>query len=139
MPMVAVILKDNFSYMHLFLIAVLSVSMSTSAAGSATQFELNQLPGELQEVTYYYANGNRQQTGLLEDCLKTGDWISYSPEGTITARAYYDKGVKTGKWRIYNAEGNLTYKICYENGIRKWAQAFDPAGELTAFSYTAEK
>lgn len=139
MPVNTVILEYNFSHMNVLLIAVISFSLNTSSATAENRFAVNQLPGEVQELTYYYANGSKQQTGLMEDGLKTGEWISYAPDGTITARAYYDHGVKTGKWRIYNKEGVLTYKICYQDGVRQWAQAYNAAGELAAFTYTAEK
>lgn len=121
--------------MYTTLIAMMmsAYTMTGSASNAAAVF--NELPGELTEVILFYPNGNILQKGYMVDGQKTGLWTTYAITGEVTAKARYDAGAKEGKWRIYDADGNLEYKICYKNNKKVWAQQYDDAGNLTAFSH----
>ena len=71
----------------------------------------------------------------MENGLKTGEWITYSKSGGVTAKAYFENGVKVGKWKVYNENGELTYKIQYRDGVKVWAQQYDTDGNTIAFNY----
>ncbi len=85
---------------------------------------IEQIPGELMEVTYYYDNGTVRQKGFIKDNVLTGIWITYDQNGNITAKAHYTDGKKTGIWKVYNPDGDLVYKIMYKNDVKKDVRIF---------------
>ena len=47
---------------------------------------------------------------------KDGEWIRWDENGTMTAKAHYNKGEKDGKWFIWDENGKMRYQMVYENG-----------------------
>lgn len=89
-----------------------------------TYTSIEQIPGELMEVTYYYDNGMIRQKGFIQNDALTGNWITYDQNGNISAKAHYDDGKKTGTWKVYNPNGDLVYKIVYKNDVKKDVRIF---------------
>lgn len=59
--------------------------------------------GNKVKATYFYENGQVQQTGFYKDGKLDGKWVSYDKEGNKLAIAEYKKGEKVGKWFHWNA------------------------------------
>lgn len=122
--------------MYPYILSLLLVTTTlTTEANTISNTRINQLPGDIVEMVYYYPNGAVLQKGYMDNGLKYGEWVTYSIEGKITAKAYYENGKKEGKWKIYDKEGNLAYKIQYRNDKKVWAQQYDDDGNTIAFNY----
>jgi len=57
----------------------------------------------------------------------SGDCISYYPEGTISSKRSYDKGLDNGRWEFYHPNGTLETEGSYERGARigKWSYFYE--------------
>jgi len=80
--------------------------------------------GELVKVTYYYENGQVQQTGFFKDGKLEGQWVSYDKTGNKKSVGEYNKGIKTGKWVFWNE--TILSEVTYANNavasVKNWKQ-----------------
>ncbi|MBA2610684.1 MAG: toxin-antitoxin system YwqK family antitoxin [Bacteroidetes bacterium] len=68
------------------------------------------------EATYYYASGNKMETGTFKNGQKDQKWTRYNENGTISAIAFYNAGKKTGTWLVYDETGKKRFEMNYNNG-----------------------
>jgi uncharacterized protein len=103
----------------------------------------------------YHEDGSINETGLIEDGLRTGEWVSYSPDHTASVKstyvagklegnykAYFQDGAinvegffqgnkRTGNWKWYTVDGNIESDVTYVNGEKDGVQKFyDESGEV---------
>jgi len=80
--------------------------------------------GELVKVTYYYENGQVQQTGFFKDGKLEGQWVAYDKTGNKKSVGEYNKGIKTGKWVFWNE--TILSEVTYSNNavasVKNWKQ-----------------
>ena len=80
--------------------------------------------GNLVKATYYYENGQVQQTGFFEDGKLEGQWVAYDTNGMKQSVGEYSNGAKTGKWVFFSAD-NLA-EVNYSNNkiqsVKNWKQ-----------------
>lgn len=82
-----------------------------------------------QEHKEFYANGQLELVGNLENEIQIGEWRWYYENGQLTMIGNYTDGTQTGAWKSYHengqlasignfADGNATgeHKSYYENG-----------------------
>ena len=70
--------------------------------------------GDLTIATYFYDNGEVQQTGAFDANGKLqGKWTSFDVEGNKLAVATYDAGKKVGKWFFW--ESDSLKEVDYSN------------------------
>lgn len=78
--------------------------------------------GNLVKATYYYENGQVQQTGFFKDGKLEGQWVSYDVNGVKKSVGEYSGGAKTGKW-VFFSENNLA-EVNYKNNkienVKNW-------------------
>ncbi|MEI8136220.1 MAG: toxin-antitoxin system YwqK family antitoxin [Bacteroidota bacterium] len=70
------------------------------------------------EATYYYASGNKMETGTFTNGQKDQKWIRFNENGTIAAIAFYSLGKKTGTWLVYDENGKKRFEMNYDNGSK---------------------
>lgn len=68
------------------------------------------------EATYYYASGNKMETGTFTNGLKDQKWIRFNENGSTSAIAFYNIGKKTGTWLVYDETGKKRFEMNYNNG-----------------------
>ena len=68
------------------------------------------------EANYYYASGNKMETGNFTKGLKDQKWIRFNENGTTSAIAFYNLGKKTGTWLVYDETGKKRFEMNYNNG-----------------------
>jgi antitoxin component YwqK of YwqJK toxin-antitoxin module len=68
------------------------------------------------EANYYYASGNKMETGTFTNGLKDQKWIRFNENGTTSAIAFYNLGKKTGTWLVYDENGKKRFEMNYANG-----------------------
>lgn len=67
-------------------------------------------------ATYYYASGNKMETGEFKNGQKDQQWIRYNENGTTSAIAFYNLGKKNGTWLVFDDKGNKRFEMNYSNG-----------------------
>lgn len=80
--------------------------------------------GELVKATYYFENGQVQQTGFFKDGKLEGQWVAYDAVGNKKSVGEYNQGIKTGKWLFWN-NANLTevnYSSNAIESVKNWKQ-----------------
>lgn len=80
--------------------------------------------GNLVKATYYYENGQIQQTGFFKDGKLEGQWVAYDANGAKKSVGEYSNGEKTGKW-VFFSENNLAEVNYSKNkieSIKNWKQ-----------------
>lgn len=68
------------------------------------------------EATYYYASGNKMETGMFTNGQKDQKWTRFNENGTVSAIAFYNLGKKTGTWLVYDETGKKRFEMNYNNG-----------------------
>ncbi len=68
------------------------------------------------EATYFYASGNKMETGTFTKGQKDQKWTRYNENGTVSAIAFYNLGKKTGTWLVYDETGKKRFEMNYNNG-----------------------
>ncbi|MBL7912318.1 MAG: toxin-antitoxin system YwqK family antitoxin [Bacteroidia bacterium] len=68
------------------------------------------------EATYYYASGNKMETGMFTNGQKDQKWTRFNENGTVSAIAFYNVGKKTGTWLVYDETGKKRFEMNYNNG-----------------------
>jgi antitoxin component YwqK of YwqJK toxin-antitoxin module len=105
---------------YLFMVAVL-VSGVLSAQETEPKLEAY---GNLVKATYYYENGQVQQTGFFKDGKLEGQWVAYYENGNKKSVGEFSGGQKTGKWVLFN-DSALT-EVNYANNavasVKNWKQ-----------------
>ena len=80
--------------------------------------------GKKVKASYFYENGQLQQTGFFENGKLQGTWVSYNENGAKIASGEYENGVKTGKWFFWN-DASLA-EVDYSNNaiasVKNWKQ-----------------
>ncbi len=105
---------------YLFMAAIL-VSGMLSAQETEPKLEAY---GNLVKATYYYENGQVQQTGFFKDGKLEGQWVSYYENGNKKSVGEFSNGQKTGKWVLFN-ENALTEVNYADNAVasvKNWKQ-----------------
>jgi antitoxin component YwqK of YwqJK toxin-antitoxin module len=78
--------------------------------------------GNLVKATYYYENGQVQQTGFFKNGKLEGQWVAYDMNGIKKSVGEYANGEKTGKWVFFGTE-NLA-EVNYSNNkiesVKNW-------------------
>ena len=78
--------------------------------------------GNLVKATYFYENGQVQQTGFFKNGKLEGQWVAYDTNGVKKSVGEYADGQKTGKWVFFSAE-NLA-EVNYSNNkiesVKNW-------------------
>ncbi|MCK0130186.1 toxin-antitoxin system YwqK family antitoxin [Flavobacteriaceae bacterium F08102] len=84
-------------------------------------------------VTYYYKNGNVQQTVTFKNNLLQGARKDYYLNGRLKDHSIYDKGKRNGLWISYYENSNISETGNYSNDEREgyWKE-FHPNGKLKA-------
>lgn len=80
--------------------------------------------GNLVKATYYYDNGQVQQTGFFKDGKLEGQWVAYNESGSKKSAGEYSNGKKAGKW-VFFGESTLTEVNYSDNtidSVKKWKQ-----------------
>jgi antitoxin component YwqK of YwqJK toxin-antitoxin module len=80
--------------------------------------------GDLVKVTYYYDNGQVQQTGFFKDGRLEGQWVAYDASGNKKSIGEYSHGIKTGKWVFWTDAtlNEVTYVDNTVSSVKKWKQ-----------------
>ncbi|SDK27176.1 toxin-antitoxin system YwqK family antitoxin [Flavobacterium noncentrifugens] len=80
--------------------------------------------GELVKATYYFDNGQVQQTGFFKDGKLEGQWVAYDAVGNKKSVGEYNKGIKTGKWLFWsNADlTEVNYSSNAVESVKNWKQ-----------------
>ena len=68
------------------------------------------------EATYYYASGNKMETGTFTNGQKDQKWVRFNENGTTSAIAFYNLGKKTGTWLVFDENGKKRFEMNYSNG-----------------------
>ncbi|HOZ73912.1 MAG TPA: membrane-binding protein [Flavobacterium sp.] len=105
---------------YLFMAAIL-VSGMVSAQETEPKLEAY---GNLVKATYYYENGQVQQTGFFKDGKLEGQWVAYYENGNKKSVGEFSNGQKTGKWVLFN-ENALTEVNYNDNAVasvKNWKQ-----------------
>jgi antitoxin component YwqK of YwqJK toxin-antitoxin module len=68
------------------------------------------------EATYYYASGNKMETGTFTNGQKDQKWIRFNENGTTSAIAFYTLGKKTGTWLVFDESGKKRFEMNYNDG-----------------------
>jgi antitoxin component YwqK of YwqJK toxin-antitoxin module len=68
------------------------------------------------EATYYYASGNKMETGTFTNGLKDQKWVRFNENGTTSAIAFYNLGKKTGTWLVFDETGKKRFEMNYTDG-----------------------
>lgn len=80
--------------------------------------------GNLVKATYFYENGNVQQTGFFKDGKLEGQWVAYYENGNKKSVGEFVGGQKSGKWVLFN-ENALTEVNYADNAVasvKNWKQ-----------------
>ena len=120
----------------LFIAAIMLLFMTKADAVAQVQDNvvLTDMGNGLYEVAVYYEDGRLQEKGYMTNGLSTGQWVRYSPEGTILAVASYNEsGEKDGIWNIYSTSRELAFELVYENNVRTMARSFDTEGDMVSY------
>lgn len=67
-------------------------------------------------ATYYYASGNKMETGTFTNGQKDQKWVRFNENGSISAIAFYILGKKTGTWLVFDENGKKRFEMNYSNG-----------------------
>ena len=86
---------------NIFIITALLFSTLAFAQNNKPVFEKD---GDFVKGTYFFENGQVQQTGTYKKGKLHGKWISYNEQGDKVAVGKYVNGSKTGKWFFWNGE-----------------------------------
>ena len=80
--------------------------------------------GDMVKVTYYYGNGQVQQTGFFKHGKLEGQWVAYDANGNKKSIGEYNHGIKTGKWIFWNDAilNEVTYADNTIASVKKWRQ-----------------
>lgn len=80
--------------------------------------------GDLVKATYYYENGQVQQTGFFKDGKLEGQWVAYDQAGNKKSIGEYRNGEKTGKWVFFNDAtlAEVNYKDNKVSSVKNWKQ-----------------
>lgn len=70
------------------------------------------------EATYYYASGDKMESGTFTNGQRDQKWIRYNESGKIAAIAFYNLGKKTGTWLVYDDNGNKRFEMNYNDGVK---------------------
>jgi antitoxin component YwqK of YwqJK toxin-antitoxin module len=68
------------------------------------------------EVTYYFENGSKSETGYFANNEKDGQWIKFDESGNKVGEANYKNGIKDGQWFIWFPSGKKYYEMTYKMG-----------------------
>ena len=105
---------------YLFMAAIL-VSGMVSAQETEPKLEAY---GNLVKATYFYENGQVQQTGFFKDGKLEGQWVAYYENGNKKSVGEFSNGQKTGKWVLFN--DNALTEVNYSDNavasVRNWKQ-----------------
>ena len=80
--------------------------------------------GNLVKATYYYENGQVQQTGFFKNGKLEGQWVAYDMKGNKQSVGEYKDGIKTGKW-VFWTDVKLTEVTYLDNkvlAVKNWNQ-----------------
>lgn len=103
----------------------------------------------------YHEDGTVSETGLVQDGLREGKWVSYRPDhsvlldymyingklegdykayfenGEINIEGVFQSGKRTGPWKWYREDGSMESDITFANGEKDGVQNFyDEAGAV---------
>ncbi len=83
------------------------------------------------DVTYYYASGNKMETGTFTNGVKDLKWTRFNQNGSLSAIAFYKAGKKDGTWLVYDETGKKRFEMNYNNGEKTgvWT-SWDEAGAV---------
>ena len=106
---------------YMIIAAVLISGIIFAQENSQPQLEAY---GNLVKASYYYENGQLQQTGFFKDGKLEGQWVAYDANGNKKSVGEFSNGIKTGKWVFWN-ENNLS-EVNYANNavasVKNWKQ-----------------
>lgn len=80
--------------------------------------------GHLVKATYYYENGQVQQTGFFKNGKLEGQWVAYDANGVKKSVGEYSNGQKTGKWVFFGDQtlAEVNYKNNKIESVKNWKQ-----------------
>lgn len=80
--------------------------------------------GNLVKATYYYANGQVQQTGFFKDGKLEGQWVAYDEQGNKKSVGEYRSGEKTGKWVFFGDKtlAEVNYQSNKIISVKNWKE-----------------
>lgn len=83
------------------------------------------------DANYFFETGQLMRTGMHENGLKTGKWITYNETGLMVALAFYNAGKKDGTWIAWDDNGKKRFEMNYKNDTKvgTWIQ-WDENGVL---------
>ncbi|MBA3681005.1 MAG: hypothetical protein H0W73_07535 [Bacteroidetes bacterium] len=92
------------------------------------------------EATYYYASGNKMETGMFTKGEKDLKWTRYTENGTLVAVAFYKLGKKDGTWLVYDENGHKRFEMNYNNGEKTgiWTSWDEKGAVAGTKSYNAD-
>ena len=96
------------------------------------KIEVIKLKKGIHQINQYYACGTLMETGFSKNGKSQGRWLHYSPEGDVTASAYFHDNVKIGSWNYFNQWSNRSYQVRYDQGRAISYKEFDHSGTLIA-------
>jgi antitoxin component YwqK of YwqJK toxin-antitoxin module len=91
------------------------------------------------EATYYYASGNKMETGTFTNGVKDLKWTRFNENGTLSAIAFYKAGKKDGTWLVYDETGKKRFEMTYANGEKTgvWTSWDESGAVASTKSYNA--
>lgn len=103
------------------LLVILVLSLSSFFVNS--QDSVRVIDENTIEVTQYDEYGNLREKGecFIFDgkAYKTGVWISYHPNGTVSSRVEFKDGLRHGESKYYTFEGKLLAIVQVKRGVVK--------------------
>ena len=74
--------------------------------------------------TYHFINGEKYSSGIEENQLPEGLWISWYKNGSINKKINFIKGKKEGAYESWYENGNKNAKGNFKNDLREGTWAF---------------
>lgn len=86
-------------------ITIIAVLLTAISFANGRKPQLEEVEENLVKATYFYENGQVQQTGYFKEGKLHGEWNSFDTNGNKTAVALYENGAKVGKWYFWTKDG----------------------------------
>ncbi len=106
---------------NLLIIAALIFSAAVPAQNNIPKLEAH---GDLVKATYFYDNGQVQQSGFFKNGKLEGQWAAFDINGSKKSIGEYHNGQKVGKWIFFNKTqlSEVDYSNSRVASVRNWTQ-----------------
>lgn len=86
---------------------------------------------------HYYESGMLMMEGPVADSVRTGEWISYFPDGKVQSTGVYQDGLRVGKAKVYYENGHLMMDGYYvdDHKCGEWIFYDEQGYELQRVNY----